>query len=98
MKIAQELLLGSVLLSMLVIITGAVGYYASVRIGRDFDHAVNRPQPVVAALETVRFHAVRAHARAHEVVRSGDRHSGSASLAEILSALRDAGQTYQQNV
>ena len=98
MKIAQKLLLGSVLLTMLVVITGAVGYYASVRIGRDFDHAVNRTQPVVAALETLRFHAVRAHGRAHEAAQPGDRQSGTASLAEMLSALRDAGRRYEQFV
>src|SRR4026207_1384744 len=54
MRVAQRLVLGSVLLSMLVIVTGAVGYYASARIGREFDHAVNRKQPVVAALATGR--------------------------------------------
>jgi diguanylate cyclase (GGDEF)-like protein len=98
MKVAQKLLLGSVLLSMLVIVTGAVGYYASLRIGRDFDHAVNRTQPVVAALEAVRFHAARTNGLAHEGVAPGDRHSGSASLAEILTTLRDAGHRYEQIV
>lgn len=98
MKVAQKLLLGSVLLAMLVIVTGAVGYYASVRIGREFNQAVNRTQPVLAALETVRFHAVRAHGRARERAHPGDHHSGSASLADILSALRDAGRKYEQFV
>jgi diguanylate cyclase (GGDEF)-like protein/PAS domain S-box-containing protein len=97
-KIAQKLLLGSVALSIAVIVTGAVGYYASVRIGRDFEHAVNRTQPVVTALETVRFHAVRAHGRAHEGATPGDRHGGAASLAEMLTALRDAGHGYEQIV
>jgi len=98
MKIAQKLLLASVLLSMLVIVTGAVGYYATIRIGHEFDQAVNRTQPVVAALETVRFQAVHAYGRAHEAVRSSDRHRISAGLAEILSGLRDAGRRYEQLV
>jgi len=97
-KIAQKLLLGSVALSIAVIVTGAVGYYASVRIGRDFEHAVNRTQPVVTALETVRFHAVRAHGRAYEGAIPGDRHSGAESLAEMLTSLRDAGHGYERIV
>jgi len=58
MKLRLKVLFGYLLLAMLVVGVGFVGYRVARNIGQKFDSAINQTQPVLQALQDIRFHAV----------------------------------------
>jgi len=57
-KIRIKILLGYVLLAVLVVVVALVGFRATHSMGRHFDEAINRTQPVLQALQDIRFGSV----------------------------------------
>ncbi|WP_332675529.1 bifunctional diguanylate cyclase/phosphodiesterase [Aromatoleum sp.] len=68
MKIRIKILLGYVLLAVLVVVVALVGFRATHSIGRNFDEAINRTQPVLQALQDIRFESVRLRGDAYRSV------------------------------
>ncbi|NMG75685.1 putative bifunctional diguanylate cyclase/phosphodiesterase [Aromatoleum diolicum] len=57
MKLRTQIFSGYALLALLVLVVGATGYLALRAVSRDFDTAINRIQPILTALQTVRADA-----------------------------------------
>ena len=87
MKIRIKILLGYVLLAVLVAVVALVGYRATHSIGQNFDEAINRTQPVLQALQDIRFHAVRLQADTYRSV-----HAAQTDAAEGAEPAGDAGE------
>lgn len=105
MKIAAKIQLSSIFMVALVLLIGVVGHREITRIGDEFDDAINHTQPVVAALQDIRFQAMRLAALAHghseasapegapEMARPAD-----SRYAPTVDALDEAGKRYRSLV
>lgn len=85
MKIAPRLLLGYASLASLVVVVGCVGYRAVLGVGNHFDRALNRTQPVLSALQDIRFVAARLL-----IDLEAQQHSLGGSKAPITAAGNDS--------
>ncbi|OIN90597.1 MAG: hypothetical protein AUJ20_14015 [Comamonadaceae bacterium CG1_02_60_18] len=57
MKLYRQIFFGYLLVSLLVLLVGVGGYSGLMAISEHFDHAINRTQPVLTALNRIRFQA-----------------------------------------
>jgi two-component system, sensor histidine kinase and response regulator len=92
MRIRSRIFLGYMLLAALVFIVGLAGHRSTHRVGVEFDHAVNRTQPVLGALQEIRFRAVQLHGEVHHVAHPAG--ARPADPRSVLLALEAATQHY----
>ena len=99
MKLRTQIFSGYILLAMLVLVVGLTGYLGLNAIAEDFDSAINRTQPVLRALNRIRFLATRhAFSVASELIPDRAAHGGEASdkkLEPSLVALMAATSEYR---
>jgi diguanylate cyclase (GGDEF)-like protein/PAS domain S-box-containing protein len=89
-RIRSRIFLGYLLLAVLVVIVGLAGYRATAQVGGNFDRAINQTQPVLQALEEIRFHGVKLLLESHNSVHGVDHaenNGGSARLAQLDATL-----------
>ncbi|MDD5334607.1 MAG: diguanylate cyclase [Rhodoferax sp.] len=99
MKLRSQIFSGYILLAMLVLLVGLTGYLSLNAIAEDFDGAINRTQPVLRALNRIRFLATRqAFSVASELIPDRAAHAGEASDKKVepsVAALMAATSEYR---
>lgn len=88
MKVATKIRFHYVLMVALVLLVGILGHRNVTDIGAEFDQAINRTQPVVAALLDIRFQAMRlaALARGHREANQAARNLFAATENDLIGA------------
>lgn len=103
MKIATKIRVNYLFMVALILLIGVLGHREVTRIGGEFNRAINRTQPVVAALQEIRFHAMHLTALAHGHRRSDPVRTENAPAAPpaagvyppAADALGAAGERYR---
>ncbi|BAL25585.1 ATP-binding protein [Azoarcus sp. KH32C] len=99
MTIAAKLRFSYLVLGMLALVIGVLGHREIMRVGDEFDYAVNRTQPVVSTLQEIRYQAMRVEAAAHgHHWNEAASDEGPAANAAIppLDALVKADERYRE--
>lgn len=99
MKLRSQIFSGYLLLALLVLLVGLAGYLGLNAIAEDFDGAINRSQPVLRALNRIRFLATRqAFSVASELIPDRAARAGQASDKKVepsVAALMAATAEYR---
>lgn len=99
MKLRSQIFSGYILLTMLVLVVGLTGYLSLNAIAEDFDGAINRTQPVLRALNRIRFLATRhAFSVASQLIPDRAAQAGEAADRKVepsLVALMAATSEYR---
>ncbi len=99
MKLRTQIFSGYILLAILVLVVGLTGYLSLNAIAEDFDGAINRTQPVLRALNRIRFLATRhAFSVASQLIPDRAAQAGEAADKKVepsLVALMAATSEYR---